>query len=57
MTPARSGGRVRFKIDRFDQFEGWVFSRFLTAVVGGDGIARVVWIPPSVGLARECAFP
>jgi hypothetical protein len=55
VSPARSGGRVRFKIDRFDPFEGWVFSRFLTAVVGVDGVARVVWVPPSVGRWRASA--
>lgn len=55
VSPARSGGRVRFKVDRFDPFEGWVFSRFLTAVVGSDGVARVVWIPPSVGRWRASA--
>jgi hypothetical protein len=55
VSPARSGGRVRFKIDRFDPFEGWVFSRFLTAVVGGDGVARAVWTPPSVGRWRVSA--
>lgn len=55
VSPARSGGRVRFKIDRFDPFEGWVFSRFLTATVGSDGVARVVWTPPSVGRWRASA--
>ena len=55
VSPARSGGRVRFEIDRFDPFEGWVFSRFLTAVVGTDGVARVVWTPPSVGRWRASA--
>jgi hypothetical protein len=43
---------VRFKVDRFDPFQGWVFARFLTAQVGADGVARVAWIPPSVGRWR-----
>ena len=55
VSPARAGGRVRFKVDRFDPFEGWVFSRFLSAEVGADGIARTTWLPPSVGRWRVSA--
>jgi hypothetical protein len=55
VSPARAGGRVRFKVDRFDPFEGWVFARFLTAEVGGDGVARATWVPPSVGRWRASA--
>jgi len=55
VSPARSGGRVRLEIERFDPFEGSVFSRYLTAVVGSAGVARVVWIPPSVGRWRASA--
>ena len=35
-----------------DNIQGWVFARFLTAQVGGDGVARLAWIPPSVGRWR-----
>jgi len=52
VSPARAGGLVRFKVDRFDPLQGWVFARFLTAEVGADGVARVAWIPPSVGRWR-----
>jgi hypothetical protein len=52
VSPARAGGLVRFKVDRFDPFQGWVFARFLTAEVGADGLARVAWLPPSVGRWR-----
>jgi hypothetical protein len=52
VSPPRAGGLVRFKVDRFDPLQGWVFARFLTARVGPDGIARVAWIPPSVGRWR-----
>src|SRR5215217_7264668 len=52
VSPARAGGLVRFKVDRFDPFQGWVFARFLTAQVGADGVGRVAWIPPSVGRWR-----
>jgi hypothetical protein len=52
VSPPRAGGLVRFKVDRFDPLQGWVFARFLTAQVGADGIARVAWIPPSVGRWR-----
>ena len=48
----RAGGLVRFRVDRFDPLQGWVFARFLTAQVGADGVARVAWIPPSVGRWR-----
>lgn len=49
VSPGRAGGRVRFKVDRFDPFQGWVFARFLSAEVGADGVARVSWTQPSVG--------
>jgi hypothetical protein len=52
VSPPRAGGLVRFKVDRFDPLQGWVFARFLTAQVGADGVARVAWIPPSVGRWR-----
>jgi hypothetical protein len=52
VSPPRAGGLVRFKVDRFDPFQGWVFARFLTAQVGANGVARVAWIPPSVGRWR-----
>jgi hypothetical protein len=52
VSPPRAGGLVRFKVDRFDPLQGWVFARFLTAEVGSDGVARVAWIPPSVGRWR-----
>jgi hypothetical protein len=52
VSPPRAGGLVRFKVDRCDPFQGWVFARFLTAQVGADGVARVAWIPPSVGRWR-----
>jgi hypothetical protein len=52
VSPPRAGGVVRFKVDSFDPLQGWVFARFLTAQVGADGIARVAWIPPSVGRWR-----
>jgi hypothetical protein len=52
VTPARAGGLVRFRVDRFDPFQGWVFARYLSARVGVDGSARVSWIPPSVGRWR-----
>jgi hypothetical protein len=52
VTPPRGGGLVRFKVDRFDPLQGWVFARFLTAQVGADGVARVLWVPPSVGRWR-----
>jgi hypothetical protein len=52
VSPPRAGGLVRFRVDRFDPLQGWVFARFLTAQVGADGVARVAWIPPSVGRWR-----
>jgi hypothetical protein len=52
VTPTRAGGLVRFKVDRFDPLQGWVFARFLTAQVGAYGVARVAWTPPSVGRWR-----
>jgi hypothetical protein len=52
VSPPRAGGLVRFKVDRFDPLQGWVFARFLTAQVGADGVARVLWVPPSVGRWR-----
>jgi hypothetical protein len=55
VAPGRAGGRVRFQIDRFDPFQGWVFARFVGAAVGADGVARVVWTPPSVGRWRVSA--
>jgi hypothetical protein len=52
VSPPRAGGIVRFRVDRFDPFQGWVFARYLTAGVGADGVARVAWVPPSVGRWR-----
>ena len=55
VSPGRAGGRVRFQIDRFDPFQGWVFARFVGAAVGADGVARAAWTPPSVGRWRVSA--
>ena len=52
VSPPRAGGLVRFRVDRFDPFQGWVFARYLSARVGADGVARVTWIPPTVGRWR-----
>jgi hypothetical protein len=52
VSPPRAGGLVRFRVDRFDPLQGWVFARYLTAAVASDGLARVSWTPPSVGRWR-----
>ena len=52
VSPPRAGGLVRFRVDRFDPLQGWVFARYLTAGVAADGLARVSWTPPSVGRWR-----
>jgi hypothetical protein len=57
VTPdAAVGGRVQFRIDRFDPIEGWQFSRMLSARVGTGGLATVSWSPPTVGRWRVRAF-
>ncbi len=53
---AAIGGRVQFRIDRFDPIEGWQFSRVIGAHVGSGGLATVGWLPPTVGRWRVRAL-
>jgi hypothetical protein len=57
VTPlAAVGGRVRFRVDRFDPIEGWQFSRIITVRVASGGLATVAWLPPTVGRWRVRGF-
>jgi hypothetical protein len=57
VTPAAAvGGRVLFRIDRFDPIEGWQYVRTLTARVGSSGRASRTWSPPTVGRWRVRAL-
>jgi hypothetical protein len=57
LTPSAAvGGRVRFRVDRFDPIEGWQFSRIIGGRVASSGLAAVRWTPPTVGRWRVRAF-
>jgi len=50
-----SGGMMRFQLDRLDPFAGWNFVQLERITVGGDGVARLSWAPPTPGRWRAHA--
>lgn len=50
-----TSGTVRFTVERFQPGEGWMFSRRLTAAVGGSSVASAPWSAPAAGRYRARA--
>jgi hypothetical protein len=55
VAPA-AAGHVSIYIERFLPLDGWVFSRRVNLLTGGDGGARLSWRPPTLGRWRLRSF-
>ena len=51
-----TGGRIAFRIERFDPLMGWQFAKRYERRVDGGGTATAVFVPPTIGRWRVRAF-
>jgi hypothetical protein len=51
-----TGGRIAFRIERFDPLMGWVFARRSEVRVDSAGSASASFVPPTIGRWRVRAF-